>query len=424
MRGLIIGMALVVLTSAQALGLTRHPLGVAQDPENLDGAIYGEALCNLNLRLGPSEEFDSIAVIPGGSEIPIIGWVGGDGGESLWVRTWYGEYRGWACAFGGEERLIGRDGGPLFPLVVVADGLSFDVRKAVVDWPLNWQDMQLKKGSTLEFISVCDNELFSSGWHDCRVYVKYGRDYGIINIYGDKPKRDVDEERGTVTTEPSPWAVSAPPEFTALSLEYQARVGLFEFVGPEEYGYLFAGPGNQYEKLEPHNHYVIVGSIFAEGQWALVRVWGGFGWVYLGTAEEPNIQTYGHFGKRAVIGEDTQSIIYEIGEDVDIGVKITNWPTRNKIYLEMTGPYFSADSLENTEVTRITVYQPPDSDTPLYSGPPLDKIESGWHETGFYSYGATMPETFAPDEPFRVVGDFSFKETQEFEMEFLCNAEK
>lgn len=421
MQKSLLGMALI---AAAAYGATLEELNIARDPENLEGALYGEALCNLNLRLGPSEEFDSIAVIAGGSEIPIIGWVSGDGGESLWVRTWYGEDKGWACAFGGEERLIARDGGPLFPLVVVADGLSFYVMKAGAEWPFNWKDILLKKGSTLEFISVCDNEIFSSGWHDCRVYVKSGKDYGIINIYGNEPKREVDGERGTTTTEPRPLAVSAPPAFTALSLEYQARVGLYDFVGPEEYGYLFAGPGNQYEKMGAHDGYVITDTVFVEGLWALVKVWGGFGWIYLGTAEEPNIQTYGHFRNREAIDEDTQSIIDEMGEYVAIGLKITKWPTRDKIYVEMTGPYFSADSLENTEVVKITVWQPPDSDTPLYSGPPLDKTEGGWHETVLYSYGATMPATFAPDEPFRVVGDFSFKETREFQMEFLCNAEE
>jgi len=406
----------LAVSSSSVYGLARHPLNVAQDPETLDGAIYGKALDDLDLRVGPSEEFDVITSVPADSEIPIIGWLSGAEGESLWIRTWLGDKRGWLCAFDGNRRLIERDGNALFPLVVVADGLLFRTERSDRNSRFAPKEIRLEEGSELEFISVCDNESFSPYFYDCRVFVKCGNYYGSVNIYGNEPKREL--KGSTITTEPRPWAVSCPPEFTELSLEYNYGTGLFEFVGPEEYRAFYSGPGFEFENMGPY--FVIVDTVFVDEPWALVKVWSGFGWVYMGSTEAANIQTYSHCVDYALC--DYPPPVSEEGEgEVEVSIKMTRWPTKDKVYVEFNGPYFSADYIENTVVEKIRVFQPPTNETPLYSGRPTEIICSSWHETGFNSYGVTLPEGFASGEPFRVLTNMSFQKVHKFEMEFLCN---
>jgi hypothetical protein len=397
--------------------LSRHGLNVAQDPPNLEGAVYGNTLYSLNLRAGPSGKLKAIGTVRRGAEVPILGWITGLRQGELWVRTWYGGKKGWVCAFREETRLIARDVGPLFPLAVAAEVIKLDVRKRREVRPDNRTEPTLRRGDVMEFISIADNDFFSAYFDECLFYVRYEDVYGLVNAFGDES--NVEEMGRTGNDSRRPWAVTFTPDFLSLSLEYNYGTGLFDFIGPEECRSYYGGPGFEYEKFDPY--LVIVDIVFVEGRWALVKTWGGFGWVYIGTAEEPNIQTYGYYSRDVPCAYPPSVPEDEIGDGLDVAIKGTRWPRRSRVCVELTGAYFDGDLLENTTVDFVAVYQPPGSDTPLYNGPPGEVLWNGWHETVFASYSAELSNAFAYDRPFRVIADFSYKGRDEFEMEFLCN---
>jgi hypothetical protein len=72
-------------------------------------------------------------------------------------------------------------------------------------------------------------------------------------------------------------------------------------------------------------------------------------------------------------------------------------------------------------VDSVDIYQPPESNVPVFSASAGTGENDWWHETYILEYELAVPESVDLDAPFRAVARMHYKGAQKFEMEFNCN---
>lgn len=404
----------VTLVAAAAFGVSLKDLNIARDPEDLDGAIYAKAVYDLDLRAGPGLNFPKIGFVPAGADVPIIGWIERDSEDGFWFRTQYEGIKGWLCSTYEGTRLVERDGGPVFKVSVAVDKLKFNWLKD--PGRRDWEDIWLTRGEELEFLTAWGSNPFSPAAEDFCFFVKYGDKLGYVYVYGNGggyPRFEVEPPPGPRSS----WFVDYPPELLDLSLLYYRDLPLFEFVGPEERRVYYSGPGFDYAEDESvFLHYSVY---FLEGNWALVWSYNEWSWVYVGTEEEPNVQmTYRLAGGLCPL-PDKGDYRMEDG-DLEVSLSRDYWPANPRIYATLSAAYF-CEYKEAGVVDSVDIYQPPESNVPVFSASAGTGENDWWHETYILEYELAVPESVDLDAPFRAVARMHYKGAQKFEMEFNCN---
>jgi len=243
MRELLIGI-IIFFVAAPAFGVTLEELNVAHDPKNLDNVIYGTTVYSLNFRAGPGKHFAVLGTVPTGTEVPVVGWLSGlSDDDGFWIRTWYKGERGWLCAYSEGERLIERNGGPLFTLRANEKTAERHRGKKAP-----------APGDTLEFVQL--RELY---WTDLLCWfgdvdfrVKYGDEYAWVTAYEEEdipeapplfyPKPPAPSARG--------WTVDFDPEFLDLNLTYKYERCDFHFTDSGGEIEVRRGPGSEFAEVE------------------------------------------------------------------------------------------------------------------------------------------------------------------------------
>jgi hypothetical protein len=410
------------LAGASAFGVTLKDLNIARDPENLDGAIYATAVFNLNLRSGPGAEFEVISVVPSGAEIPVIGWITvGTNGSELWIRTWHGGRKGWLSAFQEGTRLVERAGGPLFPLSVTVEGVKFRYRVSKGSW--RKEEMWLGRGEILEFVST--GSFFRGIGDFVHFDVKYEGKVGEIEAYN----RELPSPDDVKLLEPGEgpgWFVDLPSKFLDLNLTCYYEVPNFDFVRPGEYTKYRSGPGFEYGVMED---VLLTGWIlFIDDNWALARAFNGRGWLYLGTAEDPNVQIYKSLdfpvwedlpATKSVNLEDVFNGVDGLGHK-GVTIYYDYWPASNTLHIDFVEPYFSP-YIDKVTIREAAFYQPPEAAEPLCVKAAREGVRRGWHETVILTYSFDVPGTLDRDAPFRISTKMLYEGSEEFEVDFHCN---
>jgi len=413
MKKLIIIITVSLITSA-AFGVSLKELNIARDPENPDGAIYGKTVYGMNLRAGPGEYFAVIGAVPAGAEVPVVGWISGlEEEEGFWVRTWYEGLRGWLCAFSEGERLIERDGGPLFTLRAKEniEGNYFGKSRP-------------EPGAALEFVWLDEVYWFDPwGSRFVNFRVKYGDENAELFAYREE---NVPEERRVFFAKPpaptaAGWTVDFDAEFLELNLTYNYERCDFYFLKPDDNG-VYDGPGYEFGDVE---HWFLITSIlFIEDGWALVDASYKYGWIPVGTESGPDIRINRiipyELVVRTGIGNATRAM--GVYGDWDKWVEIYDdyWPTPDDIYVEFREPYFST-AIDKTEISEVSFYQPPDAAEPLAVKAAGEGVKSGWHETVILIYSFEAPKELDRDAPFRIAAKMLYEDEKEFEVDFHCN---
>ena len=416
MQKFLIGMA-AAFGAAAALGVTLDELNVARDPENLDGVIYGKAVYNMNFRAGPGKHFATLGTVPGGTEVPVLGWITEyvwDG--EFWIRTEYEGKRGWLCGHSDGERLIEREGGPLFPMEVKAAELRFGYTK--------W----LHKGDKLEFASMSFGYLEADAES---IFFRVQHDGVWDSLCAYASEEYAEYYSRTVAKEgpserPAGWFVDFPPEFLKLNFDYNYEGYDLEFADGAAYPQYYLGPGFEFPRAE--NVLLHESVIFVEGPWALVRSVEDWSWVYLGTEEKPNVQVteairfkeLKEFPK--IDGPPLEDVFdgYWEGEGKRISLYHDIWPSSNALYIRFSEPYFS-QYIGNVAVKRVDVYQPPEEEIAFYSGPPAVEVERWWLVMSLLTYAAELPAGFDFQAPFKMDVEMAYEEAEKFTLTFNCN---
>jgi hypothetical protein len=413
--------------AAAALGVTLDELNIARDPENLDGTIYCKTVYGMNLRAGPGKHFAVLGTVPAGTEVPVLGWITElEGERGFWIRTRYRQMKGWLCAISEGERLLERDGGPLFPMEVKTGELLFKYNLEGTHYP--WYEMWLTKGEEVEFATLWHGRL-EPRYDSLHFWVKHGGVWGNVCAYA--TEEFVEEwykpfVKGVSGENPSGWFVDFPPEFLELNFDYNYGRYEFEFADGAAYPGYYLGPGFAFGEAD--SVFMHSSVIFVEGQWGLVESWNESSWVYLGTEEEPNVQLTAGVKRK---GNDTLPKLETVDlEDVFAGAEEGGdkwvtlyydiWPASNALYFSLCEPYFSK-YIGKVTVKSVNVYQPPDSDAPLYSGPPAAGVEGGWHETVILTYPVELPAGFDFKAPFKIDVGMVYDEAEKFTLTYDCN---
>jgi hypothetical protein len=397
-------------------------LGVAQDPENLDGVIYGTTAFTLNFRAGPGKHFAALGTVPAGAEVPVLGWMTDRlrNGE-FWIRTEYGGKRGWLCAFIDGERLIEREGGPLFPITVKAEKSLFEYQKESIYDP--WYPRWLGKGDEVEFASLWGESRLESDAEDIDFWVKHGGSWGHLCAYA--TEEYIEGQRSSIVigypgTKLSGWFVDFPPEFLALNFDYNYRRYDFEFVDGAAHRDYYLGPGFGFAKTDSVYLHAFV--LFIEGRWGLAYSWNDWSWVYLGSEGKPNVQMTEYLaGGECPVPTKGGPRVVEDG--INIAVNRDGWPSKRRLYFTLRAPYFCSFK-EDGRVDFVDIYQPPESTIPVFSASAGPGKKDSWHETYLLIYALKVPESVDLDAPFRAATRMHYEGGQDFEMEFLCNAGK
>jgi len=398
MRKVVLPAVAVCVGVSVASAVTLKELNIAQDPENLDGAVYATAFYDSDLRDGPGEHFAVIGAVPAGAEVPVVGWIADRYAEGeFWIRTWYGGMRGWICAVFDGEKQITRDGGPLFVLT------AKDNIRAVYRG-----DVKPESGERLEFVSMGYGSEMVEGADDIDFYVKHGDEYQAVSAYLN--------ENGSAWfflailypgIKPG-WTVDFEPCFLDLSLTYYYESCDFDFIAPDEDMGGYGGPFGDI--------------LFIEGERALVESRDTWDWVRIGTEEEPNVQIYRNFANaecpwpRGGVPEDTRRCC-----GVHSYVKGDLWPSSNRLYFEIWSCTYDKKVAARHVIESIAVYQPPDAAEAMYATPGFEPALKRGFESGAYVYTVDVPAPFDPGAPFRLVAEMRFEGVQEFEMDFTCS---
>jgi hypothetical protein len=405
MRKVVLTVVAVCLGGSVASAVTLKESNIAQDPENLDGAIYGKTVYGMNLRAGPGEYFAVIGAVPAGVEVPVVGWISAlEEEEGFWVRTWYEGLRGWLCAFSEGERLIERDGGPLFTLRAKEniEGNYFGKSRP-------------EPGAALEFVWLDEVYWFDPwGSRFVNFRVKYGDENAGLFAYREE---NVPEERRVFFAKPpaptaAGWTVDFDAEFLGLNLTYNYERCDFYFIKPDN-NRVCDGPGYEFGDVE---HFVLFNYIlFIEGEWALVDHYHNWGWTHIGTEEEPSVQM------RRVIPFLKEAGRPDAETDSYCRVYDDYWPSANAVYVEFVDPYFEVYITENLVLREAAFYQPPEAAEPLYVKGACEGVKGGRYEAVTLTYSFDVPATLDRDAPFRISTKMSLDGSEEFEVDFRCN---
>lgn len=312
----------VSVTASAALGVTLDDLNIARDPENVDDAVFVETPFDLELRSGPGNEFSVICKITKGSRLPIIAWFAARYKKGFWVRTWYGEKKGWL---------------------------------------------------------YCTREV--------RRYVE------------------------------------SDPKISGLNLESGFDKLGYRPIGRSDDPKVYAGPGFEYEEIgfAPFGGPIY----FIEGSWVLTATFHDYGWLYVGADDEPAVNIYEYvvkpFERQCPLPSDLDSDTIDVG--LYMAVKLDCWPTRRNVYLELHSP-LGCVFFKRAKLDGVKIYQPSQAIRFIYRGSPTHPVAWSTHEVPRLTYAIGLPTGFEWDEPFRVVTYMHYEGAQEFEMEFLCNADE
>jgi hypothetical protein len=408
-----------VAFAAAAFAATLDELNVARDPENLDNVIYGTTVNDLTFRAGPGKHFPALGTVPAGTEVPVLGWITQYLRKTeFWIRTEYEGKRGWLRGHYDGERLIERDGGPLFPMKVKAAELLFTTDLRGSDYPEG--ETWLEEGDELEFASLWSESWLEADAYKIDFWVQHDGVWGHLRAYAtegcvqDYYKTFV---IGYPGSRPAGWFVEFPPEFLALNFDYNYDNPGFEFVEGSDYPGYYLGPGFEFAGAE--ETFLHTSILFVDGPWALVNAYNDWAWVYLGTEEEPNVQMTARLAEGDCPVPDT---VDPRAVEAGLGVSLSRdyWPSTPGIHITLHAPYF-CDFKEEGRVDGVDFYQPPGSEAPVFSTPAGEGVEDWWHETYLYEYELTVPESVALGAPFRAVAHMHYEGAQNFEMEFLCN---
>jgi hypothetical protein len=413
---LVISVVATFLAAAAMFAVTLAELNVARDPENLDGAIYCTTVYGMNLRAGPGTYFAVLGTVPAGAEVPVVGWVSTrEKEEGFWVRTWYEGQRGWLCAYADGERLLERDGGPLFTLTAKED-IVYD-----------YGTRRPAPGAEIEFTGL--EEL---SWTD---FLKWDGYVHLHAKYGGKDIRLCAYEAEDIPKEPTlfyprppaasgeGWTVDFDPAFLELNLTYNYERCDFAFTESEVDVQGRRGPG--YEYAEVDDGFICYSIIFIEDGWALaVEMLGTYGWIPVGTEGEPDIRIYRIIPYERVVRAGIRNATEAMGVygDWDKWVRVYDdyWPGTDDIYVEFREPYFST-AKDKTKISGAAFYQPPDAKKPLAVKAAGEGEKSGWHETVILAYSFKAPQELDRDAPFRIAAKMLYEDEEEFEVDFHCN---
>ncbi len=401
---MVLGIAGTLVASA-AFGVTLEELNLPRDPENLDGAIYATAVYDLDLRAGPGEYFALVGAVPAGAEVPVVGWISAlEEEEGFWVRTWYEGQRGWLCAFSEGERLIERDGGPLFTLRAKEniDGNYFGKRHA-------------GPGDALEFVWL-DEVYWFDPWGAGDVYfrVKYGDESAKLRAYRGE---EVTGGREVLYAKPpaataAGWTVDFEPEFLELNLTHNSERCDFYFIKPDNNG-VCDGPGYEFNNLECFALFNYI--LFIEGEWALVDHYHNWGWTHIGTEEDPSVQM------QRVIPYFKEAGRPEAEAVNSCRVHDDYWPPANTVYLEFVDPYFEVYLTEELKLREAAFYQPSEAEEPLCVKVGVEGVKSVAYEAAVLTFRFDVPGTLDRDAAFRISTKMSIEDSEEFEVDFNCN---
>lgn len=377
----------------------------------------------MNFRAGPGKHFATLGTVPAGTEVPVLGWITDrlrDG--ELWIRTEYEGRRGWLCGHDDGERLIERDGGPLFPMEVTVAKLLFTTNLRGSDYPRG--EKWLEEGDELEFASLWGESWLNADADGIDFWVQHDGVWGRLCAYAtEEYVRDYYKSFviGYPGSKPAGWFVDFPPEFLASNLNYNYEEYDFEFVEGAAHAEYYLGPGFEFPRTD--RVFLHSSILFVEGPWALVLSWNVWSWVYLGTDASPNVQMTDYIPyKDWEAFPDLKTVDLE---DVFRGYKGVSlyydiWPSSNALYIRFAEPYFSP-YIDKITVKHVDVYQPPTSDPPVYSGPPAAGIDSGWHETVILTYPMELPAGFDFEAPFKMDVIMVYDEAEEFTLTYECN---
>jgi len=392
MREIIIGTAVIFVASA-TLAATREELNLPRDPENLEGAIYGTTVYNLNLRSGPGTEFDVVGLVPGGERVPVIAWLDRRGKKEIWIRARFDGLGGWLCAFQGEERYVEREGGPLFPVAVAAAELRFEYLQS--EYPSRWETVWLPRGETVELVSIWGSDFFSRPSGRIGFDVKYGDKLGYLFAYDNEPSPS-----HVKPGEATGWFVTFPPALLALNLAYDANP-LYYYPGEAQkrgQGF-YLGPGTAYRRpfSPPPGRTVF----FVDGDWALVGSREELAWVDMGTRERPRLRMYRTLGRRELPPPPRRASdeAFE-GWYLSGAVQREFWPGRRTLYAELCA---ATDCTRSVTVDSVAVYQPPEAEAAIWEGAPREASLDVADGYVTLVYLVEVPAPFESEFPFRVV---------------------
>jgi len=398
--------------ASPAFGATLDELDLPRDPKNLEAALTGKAVRNFDLRSGPGEKFPVIVTVLEGAGVAITGWRGG------WLRVWFGDIKGWLNVSDRKAFPIENEGGPLCPLTVSADEIEIDVRCYEREAFIAFPTLRLKKGDVLNFRfeSFYDEKEKSRG--NIEFLVEHGGAVGWIVAYSPVPRPgevEPDDRKG--------WFVEFDHGILKSDLDYAYdKVYFLPVDGPYDPS-LYAGPGFEYEKVGSASFRGPV--YFIERDWALVLGCEDYEWLYIGTDRKPAVNFFRYYTDPF---EQCCPIPADMDPDVvDVGVyavaKTDYWPERRHVYIDLS-TFYGCRFFDRAVVDTIRVFQPPDADEPLGSGPAGKPFGWSWYECGFLTHSLEVPAAFDFDKPFRLVGEMHYEDAQDFEMVFLCDPAK
>jgi hypothetical protein len=410
MRKLLVGMAVVFIPLA-AFSVTLDDLNLPRDPENVEVALKGKAVRAFDLRSGPAEQFPVMVTAPEGARVAVTGWREG------WLRVWYGDTRGWIDAADRKGLPIKREEGPLCPVEVSGDRIKMYVRYYENEPLITFSALWLNQGDVLNFRfdAYYDEKEETRG--SIGLLVEHEGAVGWIVGYSPAPRPgrvEPEDKRG--------WLV----EFDQGILKYDLSRGYdkvyFLPLDGRRNPKLYAGPGSEYEEVATASFRGPV--YFVERDWALVLGFEDYEWLYIGTDEKPAVNFFGYytdpFERCCPIPADMKA------DEADVGVyavvKTDYWPDRRRVYIDLS-TFYGCRFFDRAVVDTIRVFQPPDADEPLCSGPAGKPFAWSWYEAGFLTHSLEVPAAFDFDKAFRLVGEMHYGGAQEFEMEFRCNAE-
>jgi len=367
-------------------------LGVACEPLDTTYAFPATTIQPLSFRAGPGTDFAVMGMIPQGEQVTVLGWLNCGWGHAdrseLWVRAEYGGKRGWLCAYSDGERLLERDGGPLFPIrILIKNPRELDKR-----------DLDVPAGETVEFIS---NQNPYDYIYTGSLLVKWGSALGYIYKHSFEPEEYEDLPESIVEKAKQEELLEYPKGFWELGVLDNHKQYLFDYIDAKvnENTHFYSGPGFDYPELDLIEN----GSLlFVEGKWALVQVFPAWGWIYIGDEIGPKIRVYSSLAVLEAPYPEGDFPEIEDGGAPGMSLGKDIWPKTTHLMLECWGAYF-CELIKVMKIKGLKIYQPPESLKALENIRLSPVIKTGWHETIIRKYPITFKSNFDPGKPFRLI---------------------
>lgn len=398
-------LVLLFLQATIAVAIDWQALGINADPPSFTNALIGTAETELSMHTGPSEEFTIIDVIPVRSPVQVVGWMSRWLGEgypytpSLWVRAFYGDKKGWICAYKGAQRFLTRNGEPLFTMVVLGPNVAGYWCEDLTRIPLL---------SSVDFIAMG----WVDGENDDHVFtIKYGDKacaFGIdYDSIGENFRR-LPQMRGNQS-----FPLMVTESWWDLSILFRYPEVKYRFADNRSTDYMFSGPGYDFPLCEG-----IVsgfGSIFwVSDDWALLgdEDWG-IGWIPL-----IDLRLYRAVG--FAICPEPPSGKYK-HQETDTGLSYWQelYPDKGVYEINIHRAYFVR--IPWPKLSSVEFYQPSDALIPIGTVKPNEPIQTGFHETGEEIYRIKLPKQVDEKQEYRVKINTSYREDGDNAVEFVVS---